>query len=90
MTGAPKHRVVELIGQYERSRRGIFSGAVGYVAPNGNFDFNVVIRSLLLNRDHQYLSYLVGSGITFYSDPQAEYEECLIKAEGIRKALDQK
>jgi para-aminobenzoate synthetase component 1 len=46
-----------------------------------------VIRSLLLNREHQYLSYLVGSGITFYSDPQAEYEECLIKAEGIRRAL---
>jgi para-aminobenzoate synthetase component 1 len=89
MTGAPKHKVVELIGQYERSRRGIFSGAVGYVAPNGDFDFNVVIRSLLLNRDHQYLSYLVGSGITFYSDPQAEYEECLIKAEGIRRALGQ-
>ena len=87
MTGAPKHKVVELIGLYERSRRGIFSGAVGYVAPNGDFDFNVVIRSLLLNRDHQYLSYLVGSGITFYSDPQAEYEECLIKAEGIRRAL---
>jgi para-aminobenzoate synthetase component 1 len=87
MTGAPKHKVVGLIGQYERSRRGIFSGAVGYVAPNGDFDFNVVIRSLLLNRDHQYLSYLVGSGITFYSDPQAEYEECLIKAEGIRRAL---
>jgi para-aminobenzoate synthetase component I len=90
MTGAPKHKVVELIGQYERSRRGIFSGAVGYVTPNGDFDFNVVIRSLLLNRDRQYLSYQVGSGITFYSDPKAEYEECLIKAEGIRKALDQK
>lgn len=87
MTGAPKHRVVELIGQYERSRRGLFSGAMGYVAPNGDFDFNVVIRSLLLNRDHQYLSYQVGSGITFYSEPQAEYEECLVKAEGIRKAL---
>jgi para-aminobenzoate synthetase component 1 len=90
MTGAPKHKVVELIGQYERSRRGIFSGAVGYVAPNGDFDFNVVIRILIANnRDRQYLSYQVGSGITFYSDPQAEYEECLIKAEGIRKALGQ-
>jgi para-aminobenzoate synthetase component I len=87
MTGAPKNKVVELIGQYERSRRGIFAGAVGYVAPNGDFDFNVVIRSLLLNRDRQYLSYQVGSGLTFYSDPEAEYEECLIKAEGIRKAL---
>jgi para-aminobenzoate synthetase component I len=87
MTGAPKHRVVALIDQYECSRRGIFSGAVGYVTPEGDFDFNVVIRSLLYNRDSRYLSYQVGSGITFYSDPEAEYEECLIKAGGILKAL---
>jgi para-aminobenzoate synthetase component 1 len=87
MTGAPKHRVVALIDKYERSRRGIFSGAVGYVTPGGNFDFNVVIRSLLYNQANRYLSYLVGSGITFYSDPQAEYEECLVKAAGILKAL---
>jgi len=87
MTGAPKNKVVELIGQYERSSRGIFSGAVGYVTPDGDFDFNVVIRSLLYNRGDRYLSYQVGSGITFYSDPEAEYEECLLKAEGIRKAL---
>jgi para-aminobenzoate synthetase component I len=87
MTGAPKHGVVALIDKYERSRRGIFSGAVGYVTPEGNFDFNVVIRSLLYNRANRYLSYLVGSGITFYSDPQAEYEECLVKAAGILKAL---
>jgi para-aminobenzoate synthetase component 1 len=87
MTGAPKNRVVELIGQYERSRRGIFSGAVGYVTPEGDCDFNVVIRSILYNGNNNYLSYQVGSGITFYSDPQAEYEECLLKAEGIKKAL---
>jgi para-aminobenzoate synthetase component 1 len=87
MTGAPKRRVVALIDKYERSRRGIFSGAVGYVTPGGNFDFNVVIRSLLYNQASRYLSYLVGSGITFYSDPQAEYEECLVKAAGILKAL---
>ena len=87
MTGAPKNRVVELIEQYERSRRGIFSGAVGYVTPEGDFDFNVVIRSILYNGDNNYLSYQVGSGITFYSDPEAEYEECLVKAEGIRLAL---
>ena len=87
MTGAPKTRVVELIALYERSRRGIFSGAVGYVTPDGDFDFNVVIRSLMYNSENKYLSYQVGSGITFYSDPAAEYEECLIKAEGIRKAL---
>jgi para-aminobenzoate synthetase component I len=87
MTGAPKHRVVALIDKYERSRRGIFSGAVGYITPEGDFDFNVVIRSLLYNQANRYLSYQVGSGITFYSDPQAEYEECLIKAAGILKAL---
>ena len=87
MTGAPKNRVVELIALYERSRRGIFSGAVGYVTPDGDFDFNVVIRSLMYNSENKYLSYQVGSGITFYSDPAAEYEECLVKAEGIRRAL---
>jgi len=89
MTGAPKHRVTQLIARYERSRRGLFSGAVGYVTPEGDFDWNVVIRSLLYNAQTHYLSYQVGSGITWYSDPQAEYEECLVKAEGIRKALGQ-
>lgn len=88
MTGAPKNKVVELIARYERSRRGIFSGAVGYVTPDRDFDFNVVIRSLMYNSDTRYLSYQVGSGITFYSDPAAEYEECLVKAEGLRKAME--
>jgi para-aminobenzoate synthetase component 1 len=87
MTGAPKNRVVELIERYESTRRGLFSGAIGYITPGGDFDFNVVIRSLLYNREQNYLSYLVGSGITFYSDPAAEYEECLLKAEGIKRAL---
>lgn len=87
MTGAPKKRVVELIGQYERTARGIFSGGVGYVTPEGDFDFNVVIRSILYNNRDQYLSYLVGSGITYYSDAEKEYEECLWKAEGIKKAF---
>ena len=89
MTGAPKHRVTQLIARYERSRRGLFSGAIGYVTPEGDMDMNVVIRSLLYNEQSRYLSYLVGSGITWYSDPSAEYEECLVKAEGIRKALGQ-
>jgi para-aminobenzoate synthetase component I len=87
MTGAPKNRVVDLIERYERTGRGLFSGAIGYITPEEDFDFNVVIRSLQYNRQNNYLSYLVGSGITFYSDPRAEYEECLIKAEGIKKAL---
>jgi len=89
MTGAPKHRVTQLIARYERSRRGLFSGTVGYITPEGDFDLNVVIRSLLYNQQSRYLSYQVGSGITWYSDPSAEYEECLVKAEGIRKALGQ-
>ncbi|HYF31841.1 MAG TPA: anthranilate synthase component I family protein [Chitinophagaceae bacterium] len=87
MTGAPKKRVMELIEQYERTRRGLFSGAVGYVTPDGDFDFNVVIRSILYNTVNSYLSYQVGSGITFYSDPEKEYEECLLKAAAIKKVL---
>jgi para-aminobenzoate synthetase component 1 len=87
MTGAPKKRVMQLIEQYEKTKRGIFSGAVGYISPAGDFDFNVVIRSLLYNRQQAYLSYLVGSAITHYSDPQEEWEECRIKAEAMRRVL---
>ncbi|MFT3936721.1 MAG: anthranilate synthase component I family protein [Chitinophagaceae bacterium] len=84
MTGAPKKKVMELIEKYENVKRGIFSGAVGYINPDGDFDFNVVIRSLLYNNETKYLSYLVGSGITFYSDPVSEYEECLLKASAFK------
>jgi para-aminobenzoate synthetase component I len=87
MTGAPKKRVMELIEQYERTRRGVFSGAVGYVTPQRDFDFNVVIRSILYNAANKYLSYQVGSGITFYSDAENEYEECMLKAAAIKKSL---
>jgi para-aminobenzoate synthetase component 1 len=87
MTGAPKYRVMQLIDQYEPSSRGIFSGSVGYFDPQGNFDFNVVIRSIMYNAAIKYLSYQVGSGITFYSDAEKEWEECLLKAEAIKKVL---
>jgi len=87
MTGAPKKRVMELIEKYERSKRGIFSGALGYIAPGGDFDFNVVIRSILYNAYTGYLSFLAGSGITFNSEPEKEWEECLWKAEAVRKVL---
>jgi para-aminobenzoate synthetase component 1 len=87
MTGAPKKRVLELIEKYEVSRRGLFSGALGYVTPDGDFDFNVVIRSLLYNSKTRYLSFPAGSGITFYSNPEAEYEECLLKVAAIREVL---
>ncbi|MFP5041569.1 anthranilate synthase component I family protein [Parasediminibacterium sp. JCM 36343] len=87
MTGAPKKRVMELINQYEAGQRGLYAGAVGYIAPNGDFDFNVVIRSILYNATNQYLSYQVGGGITFYSNAEEEYKECLLKAEAIRRVL---
>lgn len=87
MTGAPKRKVLQLINQYEQTRRGIFSGAVGYIAPDGSFDFNVVIRSILYNASTNYLSYLVGSGVTFYSNAEKEYEECLLKASAIKNVL---
>jgi len=87
MTGAPKKRVLQLIEQYEKTKRGIFSGAVGYITPEGDFDFNVVIRSIMYNAQSKYLSFQAGSGITFYSDPEKEYEECLLKAAAIKKVL---
>jgi para-aminobenzoate synthetase component I len=87
MTGAPKKKVMELIERYERSKRGLFSGSIGYVTPEGDFDFNVVIRSVLYNASTKYLSFHTGSAITFGSDPETEYEECLLKAAAIKKAL---
>lgn len=87
MTGAPKRKVLQLIEQYEKTKRGLFSGAVGYVKPDGDFDFNVVIRSILYNSTSKYLSYQTGSGITFYSDAEKEYEECLLKAKAIEEVL---
>ena len=87
MTGAPKKKVLELIKRYERGNRGLFSGAIGYIDPTCNFDFNVVIRSIFYNDTSKYLSYWAGGGITFYSDPEAEYEECMAKVEAIKKAL---
>jgi para-aminobenzoate synthetase component 1 len=88
MTGAPKKRVMELIEQYECTKRGIYSGALGYINPENDFDFNVVIRSILYNAATKYLSYQVGGGITAYSDPEKEYEECLLKAKAIQQVLN--
>ena len=88
MTGAPKKRVMQLIEQYERSKRGLFSGAMGYISPEKNMDFNVVIRSILYNASSRYLSFQAGSAITYYSNAEAEYEECLLKAAAIKKVLN--
>lgn len=88
MTGAPKKRVMELIEKYERTRRGLFSGTVGYINPDGDFDFNVVIRSLLYNQSNHYLSLQAGAAITFKSDAKKEYEECLLKITAMQQALE--
>lgn len=87
MTGAPKKRVMELIEQYEQTRRGLFSGAIGYVNPAGDFDFNVVIRSIFYNEANKYVSFQTGSGITYYCNAALEYEECMVKAAAMMKAL---
>jgi para-aminobenzoate synthetase component I len=87
MTGAPKKRVMQLIDETETSSRGLFSGAIGYIAPNGDFDFNVVIRSIFYNQTTQYISYWVGSGITYYCNAEQEYKECQLKAKAIKKVL---
>ncbi len=87
MTGAPKVRALELIDQYESFARGLFSGSLGYILPNGDFDFNVVIRSIQYNAASGYVSFAVGSAITFDSDPEKEYEECLLKAQAIVQIL---
>ncbi|GAA4832018.1 aminodeoxychorismate synthase component I [Algivirga pacifica] len=87
MTGAPKVMSMELIERYEHSKRGLYSGAIGYITPEGDFDFNVVIRSILYNQEKEYLSFQIGSAITIDSSPEKEYEECLLKAKAIRTVL---
>ncbi len=89
MTGAPKIRSMQLMEQYERSRRGVYSGAIGYFSPDGDFDFNVVIRTLLYNSQARYLSFHTGGAITYHADAEKEYEECLLKAKAILEVLDQ-
>ncbi|MEM9076065.1 MAG: anthranilate synthase component I family protein [Bacteroidota bacterium] len=90
MTGAPKVSAMKLIEELEESKRGLYSGTVGYFNPEGNFDFNVVIRSILYNASKKYISYSVGSAITSNSNPEKEYEECLIKAKAMRSVLEGK
>jgi para-aminobenzoate synthetase component 1 len=88
MTGAPKVRAMELIDEFENSRRGLYSGAVGYITPEGDFDFSVIIRTILYDSKQHRLSFSVGSAITALSDPEKEYEECLLKAKALIDALN--
>ncbi|TAH25091.1 MAG: anthranilate synthase component I family protein [Cytophagales bacterium] len=87
MTGAPKIKAIDLINDYETNPRGYFSGAIGYIQPNGDFDFNVVIRSILYCSNDHELRFYVGSAITFDSDAEKEYEECMLKVASIFEVL---
>lgn len=90
MTGAPKISAMQIIEKLEETKRGLYSGAVGYFTPTGDFDFNVVIRSILYNSKNQYLSFSVGSAITSQAIPEMEYEECLLKAKAMFEVLQSK
>jgi para-aminobenzoate synthetase component 1 len=87
MTGAPKISAMEIIEELEETKRGLYSGSVGYFTPDGDFDFNVVIRSILYNEEKKYISYSVGGAITAKSTPDKEYEECLLKAKAMKYVL---
>lgn len=87
MTGAPKISAMSIIDELENSSRGIYSGSIGYFKPNGDFDFNVIIRTILYNSSTKYLSYSVGSAITAAAQPDKEYDECLLKARALKKIL---
>lgn len=89
MTGAPKIAAMNFIEKLEHTKRGLYSGAVGYFTPEQDFDFNVVIRSILYNKTKNYVSFSVGSAITAKANPEKEYEECLLKAKAMREVLTQ-
>lgn len=88
MTGAPKVSAMKIIEDLEETKRGLYSGAVGYFTPSGDFDFNVVIRSILYNAVKKYVSFSVGGAITAASVPEREYEECLLKAAAMQRVLN--
>lgn len=88
MTGAPKVRAMKIIEKYEDTKRGLYSGAIGYITPDKDFDFNVIIRSMLYDLETEYLSFMVGGAITNLSVPANEYDECMLKAKAMIKALN--
>ena len=80
MTGAPKISAVQHMEKLEVLDRGIYSGTFGIIEPNGNFDFNVIIRSAVYNKEKKQTTIKVGSAITHASNAESEYDECLLKA----------
>jgi para-aminobenzoate synthetase component 1 len=87
MTGAPKLSAMKLISAQEKTERGVYSGSIGYIEPNGDFDFNVVIRSVQYDNLSERVSCHVGGAITALCNATDEYNECLLKAEAVLRAL---
>ncbi len=87
MTGAPKIRAMQIIEEFEKTKRGWYSGTIGYISPEGDFDLNVIIRSILYNLSEKYLSFMVGSAITIGAEAEKEYDECLLKSVAMKKVL---
>jgi para-aminobenzoate synthetase component 1 len=86
ITGAPKIRAMQIIDELELNRRGVYTGAIGYLSRGGSSGFNIAIRTILVEGNH--VSYQVGGGIVADSDPEAEYEETLAKGRGMQHVLE--
>jgi para-aminobenzoate synthetase component 1 len=87
MTGAPKIRAMQLISEAEWSPRGLFSGSLGFFAPDGTGDFNVVIRTVVYNAENGSLSLRTGSAITARCEPAKEWDECTLKARSVMDTM---
>jgi para-aminobenzoate synthetase component 1 len=88
MTGAPKISAMKLIDRYESFKRSAYSGAFGWMDPAGDFDFNVMIRTIFYNENFSRVSFAVGSALTIKAQPESEYEECMLKAKALIESLE--
>ncbi len=86
ITGAPKIRAMEIIDELEPTRRGVYTGAIGYFGRGGVSAFNIAIRTLTVEGDR--VAYQVGGGIVADSDPESEYDETLHKGRGLRAVIE--
>ena len=83
LSGAPKHRAYQRIYEFENQKRGIYGGAIGYLTKNGNCDFAIAIRTMVLKDNKAHVQ--AGAGIVYDSVPEHEYQETLNKAQGLLK-----